>query len=185
MSKQIKQMEMDALKKTFESVRDLVALQVEKLDARTDNRVRLDLRKKGIRLQVVKNSLARRVLGELGLNAEKIWAGPTTLAWGAASLADLSRELDTALGKNKQVVFKGAIADGQEVTFDQAKKMPTKAEAIGRVIMLALAPAGRLLSQIRGPASLVASQIKTLSEKKEGEKAEGDKPAEAAAAPQP
>src|SRR5436305_10273818 len=130
MSKQIKQMEMDALKCTFQDVRDLVALQVEKLDARTDNRVRLDLRKKGIRLQVVKNSLARRVLGELGLSAEKIWAGPTTLAWGASSLADLSRELDTTLGKNKAVHFKGAIADGQEVTFEQARKMPTKAEAI-------------------------------------------------------
>jgi hypothetical protein len=45
--------------------------------------------------------------------------------------------------------------------------MPTKEEAIGRVLMLALAPAGRLLSQIRGPASMVASQVKTISEKKE------------------
>jgi large subunit ribosomal protein L10 len=177
MSKQIKQMEMDALKNTFQGVRDLVALQVEKVDARTDNRVRLDLRKKGIRLQVVKNSLARRVLDELGMHAEKIWVGPTTLAWGGSSLADLSRELDTALGKNKQVVFKGAVADGQEVTFDQAKKMPTRAEALGRIVMLALAPASRLLSQIRGPASQVASQIKTISEKGEGEK-----PAEAAPA---
>src|SRR5947209_11697456 len=100
MSKQIKQMEMDALRDAFQGVRDLVALKVERVDARTDNRVRLDLRKKGIRLHVVKNSLARRVLSEMGLNAEKIWAGPTTLAWGGSSLADLSRELDTALGKN-------------------------------------------------------------------------------------
>src|SRR5262249_33253536 len=175
MSKQIKQMEMDALGKTLREVRDLVAFSVVGVDSRADNQLRLALRKKNIHLQVVKNSLTRRVFGELlGINAAKIWEGPTTLAWGATSLAELSRELDSALGKNPKVKFKGAVADGQEVTFEQAKKMPTKAEAIGRVVMLALAPAGRLLSQIRGPASQVASQIKTLSEK-----AEGEKPAEA------
>jgi large subunit ribosomal protein L10 len=177
MSKQIKQLEMDALGRNFEGVRDLVALSVVGLDAITDNKTRLSLRKKGIRLQVVKNSLARRVLGEMGVTAEKIWDGPTTIAWGATSLAELSRELDTLLGKNAKVKFKGAVADGQEVTFEQAKKMPTKAEAIGRVVMLAMAPASRLVSQILGPASQVAGQIKSLKDR------EGEQPAEAAAAP--
>ena len=179
MSKQIKQMEMTALVNTFRDIRDLVALNVTGLDSRVDNQIRLALRKKNIRLQVVKNSLARRVLGEMGITAEKFWEGPTTLAWGAGSLAELSRELDEVRKKNEKFIKpKGAVADGQAVTFDQALKMPTKAEAIGRVVMLALAPASRLLGQITGPASQVASQIKTLSEKGEGE---GEKPAEAAA----
>ena len=89
MSKKIKQLEMDSLKHTFQGVRDLVVMSVQGLPAQTENSLRLTLRKKNIRLQVVKNSLAQRVLGEMGLNAEKIWAGPTTLAWGASSLADL------------------------------------------------------------------------------------------------
>jgi large subunit ribosomal protein L10 len=179
MSKQIKQMEMDALGKVFEGVRDLVALSVTGLDARADNQLRLSLRKKNIRLQVVKNSLARRVLSGLGMNVEKIWEGPTTIAWGSGSLAELSRELDEIRRKHEKAIkAKGAVADGQEVTFEQALKMPTKAEAIGRVVMLALAPASRLLSQILGPASQVAGQIKSLREKGEGEK-----PAEPAAAP--
>src|SRR5947209_16782771 len=136
MSKQIKQMEMDALGRAFEGVRDLVALSISGLDARADNQLRLSLRKKNIRLQVVKNSLARRVLGEMGVTAEKIWEGPTTLAWGATSLAELSRELDEIRRKNDKFIKpKGAVADGQEVTFEQALKMPTKAEAIGRVVM--------------------------------------------------
>ena len=87
-----------------------------------------------IRLQVIKNSLARRVFGEMGIKAsDPVWAGPTTVAWGATSLSELSRELDTAFKKNDKVKFKGAVAEGQEVTFEQALKMPTKAEAIGRV----------------------------------------------------
>ena len=62
---------------------------------------------------------------------------------------------------------KGAMAEGQEVTFKQALAMPTRAEAIGRVLSLALSPAQRVASQIVGPAGRVAAQIKTLSEKTE------------------
>jgi large subunit ribosomal protein L10 len=176
MSKQIKQMEMTALEQTFKEVRDLVVMSVSGLNSQTDNQVRLGLRKKNIRLQVVKNTLARRVLGQMGMQMSGCWEGPTTLAWGSSSLSELSRELDAAFKKNEKVKFKGAVADGQEVTFDQALKMPTKAEAIGRVVMLALAPASRLLSQIRGPASSIASQIKTLSEKTADAAAEGAAP---------
>jgi large subunit ribosomal protein L10 len=167
MSKQIKQMEMDALKHTFQEVRDLVVLSVVGMPSQADNQLRLNLRKKNIRLQVVKNTLARRVFTGMGINVTKVWEGPTTLAWGAGSLAELSRELDTLLKKNDKVKFKGAVADGQEVTFAQALKMPTRAEAIGRVLSLALSPARRLASQILGPAGQVAGQIKTLAEKKE------------------
>ena len=45
--------------------------------------------------------------------------------------------------------------------------MPTRMEAIGRVLALIQAPAGRLVSQIKAPGARLASQIKTLAEKKE------------------
>ncbi len=183
MSKQIKQLEMDSLEQTFKDVRDVVFLSVSGVNAQLDNQVRLALRKKNIRLQVVKNSLASRVFSRLGMNLRTrhqavgerkakvrgtFWDGPTTIAWGGSSLADLSRALDEALRKNEKVKFKGALADGQEVTFEQALKMPTRAEAIGRVMMLALAPAARIAGALRGPAGRVAGQVKSLSEQKEG-----------------
>src|SRR5438874_4652301 len=100
MSKQIKQMEMDSLKATFQDVRDLVVLTVQGLNSQLENQLRLALRKKSIRLQQVKNSLTRRVFDELGMRVSSYWEGPTTLAWGAGSLAELSRELDTLFKKN-------------------------------------------------------------------------------------
>lgn len=171
MSKEIKQLEMNALEHTFKEVRELVMMSVQGQSSQNDNHLRLGLRKKNIRLQVVKNTLARRVFGQLGLQMTKCWEGPTTVAWGAGSLSELSRELETAFKNNDKVKFKCAVADGQEVSFDQALKMPTRAEAIGRVIMLALSPAGRIAGQLRGPAGRVAGQVKSLSEKKEGETA--------------
>jgi large subunit ribosomal protein L10 len=168
MSKQIKQMEMAALRQTFQSVRDLVVLSSNKFDCQADTQVRAGLRKKQIRLQVVKNSLCRRVCDELGLNLGNVWAGNTVLAWGGNSLAELSKEVDTLAKKyDKLLKVKGAVSEGQAISFKEALAMPTKPEALGRIVSLALSPASRLVSQILGPAAQVASQIKSLSEKKE------------------
>jgi ribosomal protein L10 len=119
------------------------------------------------------------VLGDLGIHIanDKFWIGPTLLAWGASSLAELSRELDTLIKKNNKIQVKGAVADGQVVTYEQAKNMPTKAEAIGRVISLALSPASRLISQILAPAGRIASQIKTLRERTAPAEAGAEAPA--------
>jgi large subunit ribosomal protein L10 len=174
MSKQIKQMEMDVLKNTFKDVRDMVVLSVKGVNAIVDNTVRHSLRKKNIRVKVVKNSLTRRVFGELGFGVKEdspYWVGTTVIAWGAGSLGELSKAIDAEF-KGKQgpalkdkLTVKGAISDGTPIPFELAVKMPTRAEAIANVIGLALAPAARLLSQITGPAASVASQIKSISEK--------------------
>ena len=166
MSKEIKQLEMDSLKNTFQDVRDLVALSMNKLDCQVNNQLRATLRKKNIRLQVVKNSLARRVFDDLGMKTDSFWTGTTMLAWGGTSLADLSKELEALLKKNDKILkAKGAVSEGLEISFQEALKMPTRAEAVGRVISLALSPASRLISQILAPAANVAGQIKTLSER--------------------
>ncbi len=179
MSKVIKKMQMDALKHDFNGVRDMVLLNIVGLDAIAENHIRLGLRKKGIRLQLVKNSLARRVFKDLGLRVlveadakteKKRWTGSTTVAWGAASVAELSKEIEGVVKKyEKKMKVKTAVADGQEVPFATALKMPTKAEALGRVVMLALAPARRVAAQILGPGSQVCGQIKGIKDSKKDE----------------
>jgi large subunit ribosomal protein L10 len=168
MSKAIKQMQMDALTGRLKEVRDMVFLNVVGLDANTENKLRLDLRKKGVTLHQVKNTLARRVLGQLGINVAQQWSGPTTIAWGLSSVSELSKEMEAVVKKNEKTIkVKGVIADGSETTFAQALKMPTKAEALGRVVMLALSPAAKIAGGLKGPAGIVAGQIKSISERKE------------------
>lgn len=167
MSKQIKQMEMEALRGAFRDVRDLVLLSTSGVSAQQDNQARLGLRKKNIRLRVVKNSLAKRVFSEMGLEGPNFWEGPTLVAWGAGSLAELSRELDRVLNlrKNDKIKAKGALAEGQAISFQQALTMPTRAEAIGRVVGLVMAPAARVLGQLQSPGMRLAGQIRTLRER--------------------
>ncbi len=181
MSKVIKQMEMTTLKSTFKDVRDMVLLSVGGLNSVADNQVRLGLRKKGIHLQVVKNSLARRVFSELGVNIATGWEGPTTVAWGSGSVAELSKELSLLVKKyEKNLKVKSAVAEGQEVTFEQALKMPTKAELVGTLLAMILGPGSQIAAQLVGPASQLAGQLKALEEKQKAEPAQAE-PAPAAA----
>jgi large subunit ribosomal protein L10 len=174
MSKAIKQMQMDDLKKTFGNVRDMVLLNVVGVGAIANNQLRLGMRKKGIRFQVVKNSLARKVFADLGLETAKAWEGETTIAWGAGSIAELTRELEVVVKRNDKLIkVKSTFADGHEIPFEVALKMPTREQAIGQVIGLALSAGSRVVGALLGPGGQLAGQIKTLSEKKE----EGTTPA--------
>jgi large subunit ribosomal protein L10 len=168
----MKQMQMDSLKDVFKDVRDLVLLNVVGLDAITENKMRLDLRKKGIRLQMVKNSLARRVFGDLGLKINTGWEGSTTVAWGSSSIAKLSQEMDTLIKKHtKFMKAKIAVADGEEVAFDVATKLPTREEAIGELLGLMMAPHASLMGALQGPGGQIAGQLLAIEEKKKDEAA--------------
>jgi large subunit ribosomal protein L10 len=177
MSKAIKQLQMDALKQTFGGVQDFVVLSIKGLTAQQENALRAELRKKKIRLLQVKNSLARLALDEAGVKLEKespYWVGSTTFAWGGASIAELSRGIDEQLKNPKtapvykdKVKVKGAVAEGQPLGFEEAKTRPTREEALASILSAILGPAGQIAGCLSGPAAQVASQIKTISEKKE------------------
>ncbi len=190
MSKLIKQMEMDALKRDFEGVRDVVVLSTKGLSCLGDSTFRANLRKKNIRVKVVKNSLTRKVFGEIGLNVgaeSPYWVGPTTLVFGAGSVAELSQAVDGELKTPKtaplykgKVNIKGAVADGQEVPFETALKMPTRSQAIGAVLAALLSPAASVLGGLVSAGGQVAGQIQKISENTEA--VEAAPPAEAPAA---
>lgn len=184
MSKVIKQMEMNALRSAFENVRDLVVLSAERLSSQGEYTLRAAMRKKGVRLRVVKNSLCRRVFKDLNLQVpddSPFWEKPTMLAWGGSSIAELSRNIDGELNnpkmaglykdkeKKPRVAIKGAIADGSPVPFDQAKTMPTLPELLGQIVAAIIGPGAQLAACLEGPGGQLASQIQQISEKKEGE----------------
>ena len=104
MSKQVKNMQIAALKSEFGSTRDFVVMGINKLDNDANGALRTNLRKKKISLRVVKNSLARKVLGDLGLNVKgdsPLFTGMTILAFGGSSVSELSREVESELKNPK------------------------------------------------------------------------------------
>src|SRR5947209_6011061 len=173
MSKVIKQMEMDALKQTFNGVKNMVFLSATKLSAITENTLRLGLRKKNIRMQMVKNSLARRVFTDLGLDVKDVWGGTTVIAWGGDSVKELSRELENGFKEatkkdpkfGEKIKVKSALAEGTQVSFEVARTMPTRLEAIGEIVGMVLGPGSELAALLTGPGGAVASQVASIAEK--------------------
>ena len=94
MSKYVKDLMIDGIQKVVGDCREVVVLDVSKVDAVSANKLRLALRQKNFRLLGVKNAVARRALGQIGLSGVgPALAGPSTLAFGGEDIVALSREL--------------------------------------------------------------------------------------------
>src|SRR5262249_43362458 len=101
MSKKIKELELNDLRKTFKGVRDLVLLEPLKLDSAADYELRKKLREKKIRVKMVKNTLVKKVFDENGVKVDP-GAGPTILCWGAGSIKELGTAVDAMLVELKK-----------------------------------------------------------------------------------
>jgi large subunit ribosomal protein L10 len=175
MSKYVKELMMDQLKTELDGTRSVLILDFKGLDAVAENKLRLDLRKKKIKMRTLKNTLARRVFSEAGLSGlDKYLAGPSVAVWGGAGVAELAKELSDQVKKLKKPAIKGGAVDGVVIGPSQVEditKLPSREALIGRVVALALAPAQRIVSLANAPASSLLAQLKTIAEK-EGETAD-------------
>jgi large subunit ribosomal protein L10 len=183
MSKYVKEMMMDQLRSDLDGSRSVLILDLKGIDAISENQFRRDLRKKSIRMRALKNSLARRVLSEMGLGGLSGYLeGPSVLVWGGDGVAELAKEVSTQVKSLKKPEIKGGAVDGVVIGPSQVEditKLPSREQLIGRVVSLALAPVQRILALANAPAGNLMSQLKTISEAAGGETA-GAEPAPAA-----
>ena len=117
------------------------------LDAIAEHGLRRDLRKKSIRLRVLKNSLARRVFTDMGMDGlAKYLKGPSAIAWGGEGITELAKELATQVKALKKPEIKGGAVEGVVVgpeQVDDITKLPSREVLIAQVIGLLLGPARR------------------------------------------
>ena len=184
--KEIKELELNDLRQRFNGVKNYVILEPIKVDAGTEHEFRRRLREKKITARLVKNTLAKKVFTENGIQVDNVWAGPTLLVWGSDSIKNLATTVDTLIRDLKKdpkapdkFKEKTAVADGQPVPLSVARTLPTRLEAIGGVLAAVLGPASQIAGCLVGPPSQLAGLLKAIEEK--GDKAEAA-PAEAPAA---
>ncbi len=168
MSKYVKEMMMDQLKDELGETRSVLIVDFKGLDAVAENRLRLDLRKKSIRVRALKNTLARRVFDDLGMgDLSKFLSGPSVAVWGGDGVAELAKEISTQVKKLKKPQIKGGSVDGVVISPSQVEEitsLPSREALIGRVVALALAPVQRVVALANAPAANLAGQLKTMSE---------------------
>jgi large subunit ribosomal protein L10 len=168
MSKYVKEMMMDQFRSDLDGAKSVLILDFKGLDAVSEHRFRMDLRKKKIKVRALRNTLARRVFEEMGLGGLSGYlAGPSVAVWGGDGPAELAKEISAQVKKLKKPEIKGGAVDWTVITPAQVEditKLPSREALIGRVVSLALAPVQRVVALANAPASGLLGQLKTLSE---------------------
>ncbi len=171
MSKPVKSLLRKDLINRLEGVNSLAVLSLSGVDGLSANRLRRQLRTGGVSLTVVKNSVARYALREIGLESVcGLIDGPCAIAWGGESAVDIVRELLDEAKTIPTIQVKGALMEGEVFGSDRIEelsKYPTREEALATVVMLAKSAGARLAGCLLGPGGRLAGAIKGIEKQDE------------------
>ena len=171
MSKPIKNLITESYRSRFNELDGAVLVDIRGVQSNDLNRLRTDLNENGIRVTVIKNTLAKHAIVDTPMQGiSNLLEGPSSLVYGGESVVNVARQLIDLAKEIENLEFKGALMEGQIFGPDQINelsKYPTRDEAQAQAIQLILSPGRRLAGQITGPGSKIASLIKTIEEKLE------------------
>ena len=172
MSKKVKNLITRELGEKFKGVDSVAVINPRGINATKNNQIRRKLREQGVRMTVVKNTLAKRAAGEGKLKGfDALLDGPSAVIYGEASIATIARMLLAEKKTDEKIELRGIFFDGEIYVGDkgveQVSKLPTREEAIGQVVALILAPGQRLGGIFKGQAGKVAALIKAVEERAE------------------
>ncbi len=171
MSKKIKGLMEQELTASLQDVNEFMVVSLMGISGTENNELRGALLEKDVRVKVVKNSLATRSLGALGIEGlDATLAGPCAIAFGADNIVDLAKEIAVWEKKLDNLTVVGGYLEGEVLDSKAAlalSKLLSRSEQQGLVVQLAQSPGSCLAGAVGAPAGLIAGCIKTLVENKE------------------
>jgi large subunit ribosomal protein L10 len=171
MSKYVKNLITRELSDRFKELDGVAVINPRGINAIKTNQIRGRLHAKGLRMTVVKNTLARRAVADDSKikGFDKLLDGPSAVIYGKASIADVARFLLAEKKTDEKLELRGIFFDGEAYVGDkgieQASKLPTREEAIGNLVGLLLSPGRNLAGAIKGPGGRLAGILKAIEEK--------------------
>jgi large subunit ribosomal protein L10 len=171
MSKKVKNLIEKDLGDRFKDIDGVAVINPRGLAATKTNVLRRKLREKGLRMTVVKNTLARRAVGEGKLKGfDKLLDGPSAVIYGhSVAIAVVARLLMEEKKLDEKLDIRGMFFDGEvyigEDGIKTVSKLPTREEAIGQLVGLILSPGANLGGALKGPAGVIGGIIKAVEEK--------------------
>lgn len=172
MSKPVKEMIVADYKKRFEGIEDALLIDIRGVNANDNNKIRHSLREKDIRITIVKNTLAKMAISGSSLEAlSPAMTGPSALAFGGNSVVEVARELVDWAKKTAHLELKAAVLDGEFFEGKEGVKrlseFPTKEEAHGIIVQIALSPGSNVVGAALAPGSNILGIIKEIQERLE------------------
>ncbi|MCP4591374.1 MAG: 50S ribosomal protein L10 [bacterium] len=168
MSKPLKRMLSEDLRRRYVGVESACVVDLTGLDVSSTQQIRRDLRQKNMRMEVVKNSMARLAFsdGPLGPLVQAL-VGPSALVSGGDSIIDVAKTLVEWTREFGALTLKEAVMDGDAdlLTVKDLSRMKSRLELIGELAMLVSSPGRALAGCMSSPQGKIAGCLKTLAEK--------------------
>ena len=149
---------------------DFTGIDVEHITA-----LRNTFREKEIQMQVVKNTLLKRIFSDLKITGlDEYLIGPTSVILAKEDEPSEPAKIIIDFHKKNQDLLSIKSVQIEAQTFDGSKikdlsKMPNKKELQATIISLAMAPGSNLVGLLKGPSGMLAGQIKSIKDKLEEE----------------
>ena len=170
MSKLVKSLVTDELKAKYAGFSSALVVDMTGLNVQAQEKIRKNLRGKSARMEIVKNSLARRAFAGGPLEPlGKAMEGPCAVVVARESLVDVAKMLIDAAKEFNKLKLKKAIFEGDPslMTVEEFSKMKGKRELLGEVAMLISSPGRAIAGCLRSPGGKIAGCLKTIADKAE------------------
>lgn len=170
MSKPVKDLMTREYEERYGELNGACVVSVIGLDAVSSNLLRRELRTRQLRLQVVKNSLARRAFADSAMAPlGAVLSGPCALVTGGESVIDVAKALVDLKKTYAKLDLKVGMLEGDPelVTVEKLAQMKNRGQTLSEVAMLIRSPGGRLAGCLLSPGGRIAGCVKAVIEKAE------------------
>jgi large subunit ribosomal protein L10 len=177
MSKKVKSLVERDIKSRIGNIDGLAVVSPRGMDGNKNNKLRGKLHAKGLRMTVVKNTMAKRAAAGSKIDGfDKLLDGPSAIIYGqGASVPNIARFLLDEKKADETLELKGVFFDGEiypgQKGVEAASKLPTREEAIASIVAAILGPGRKLGGILKGQAGIVASLVKSIEEKAKAKEA--------------
>ena len=156
MSKAVKELMTQELSSFFEGMESCLVVGCQGLTVTDTTEVRQALNEQGLRLKVVKNSLARRALARVGMESlGPMLDGPSAFLIGSAGAVQAAKAFADLRKKRSALVLRGAYVEGSVLSAGEAEAL---ASIPSREVLLA-----QILAGIQSPLSGLAGAFSGVS----------------------
>ncbi len=152
-------------------INNCVVVDFQGLSVEEANDLRSTLRKNDILMRVVKITLARKILAEMGREGfEDLFTGPAAVIWGGPDVVELSKAVHEYAKKNKKLQIKGGLLDSSTISKEDVvtlTKIPDMPILLGGIAAGIAAPVQSVYNCVNSMFTSIAYAIDAVREKVE------------------